>query len=148
MEKLNFTDSETGETFEGFGRVLAETRIYGVNNLNAMAWLYQIENRLRTATIPDYVFAVDFGDNDLMVVQLDDTFSLASWARSIVKDNLESEGGNLLNLPMMMLLSDAAANDLELRKVDMNVTEYRQTLQGKRKPSPTKREPAPIPVVP
>ncbi|MBW2709901.1 MAG: hypothetical protein JRD04_11670 [Deltaproteobacteria bacterium] len=148
MEELKFTDSESSETFEGFGRMLAESRIYGINNPKAMARLYQIENRLRTTDIPDYVFVADFGDNDLMVVKLNDAFSLASWIRSIFKDDMEREDGNILRLPMMGLLSDAAANDLDLRKVRMNVTEYRQILQGKRKPTPEpKQEPVPILVV-
>ena len=146
MEELKFTDSESSETFEGFGRLLAETRIYGINNPKAMARFYQIENRLRTAAVPDYVFVADFGNNDLMVVKHNDPFSLSSWVRSVIRDDLED--GNFLRLPVGMLLRDAGANDLELHKVYINVIEYRQNLQGKRNPAPEpKQEPAPIPVV-
>ncbi len=132
MEELKFTDAESNETFEGFGRLLAEARIYGINNPKAMARLYQIENRLRTTDIPDYILVADFGDNDLMVVEHNDPFSLASWTRSVIKDDLESEDGNILRQPMAKLLRDADANDLDLHKVHMNVIEYQQILQGKR----------------
>jgi len=44
---------------------------------------------------------------------------------------------------MSKLLRDAAANDLALHKVYMNVIEYSQILQGKRTPAPVpKQEPA------
>jgi len=136
MKELNFTDSESGETFEGFGQLLAEARIYGTNNPKAMARFYQIENRLRTTDIPDYVLVADFGDDDLMVVKFNDPFNLATWLRLVIKDDLESEDGNLLRFPMSKLLRDAAANDLTLHKVYLNVVEYRQILQGKRTPAP------------
>jgi len=78
MEALKFTDSESGETFEGFGRLLAEARIYGINNPKAMTRFYQIGNKFRTTDIPDYVLVADFGDNDLMVVKFNDPFNLAT----------------------------------------------------------------------
>ena len=144
MEELKFTDSETGETFSGFGRMLAESRIFEKNYSEARARFYQVENRNRLATIPDYLLVAVLGPDEVMVEKFNDAFHFASWMRNLIQEDLLEPGENVLFMAMQKIIRDAAANSLDFHKIHMNIVEYRQILTGKKKLPEAAPEPIPI----
>ena len=149
MEQLRFEDTESGETFEGFGRMLAESRIFGKNYSEARARFYKIENRRRTATIPDFLLVGVLAPDEVMLEKFNDAFHFASWMRLMIQEDLREPGGNVLFLAMQKIIRDASANSNELYQVRMNLIEFRQILTGKIQfPEPDPEpEPMPIPAV-
>ena len=151
MEKLEFTDTESGENFKGFGRMIAESRIFGKNYPEAMARFYQVENRRRTATIPDYLLVAVLGPDEVMLEKFNDAFHFASWMRLMIQEDLREPGGNVLFMAMTKVIRDASAVNPDIYEVYLNLIEYRQILTGKiqfPEPEPEPElEPVPIPAV-
>ena len=134
-KKLEFTDSESGEQFEGWGVLLGEARIYGVNYPKAMLRLYRISRDQihPEKPLPDYVVTALLKPGDLLVEQFQDSFGFAFWCRGIVEDNYKTEGENALYVPLMKIFSDVSPSNPVIKKISRSVAEYRRALQGDRK---------------
>jgi len=121
--ELNFTDSATGEVFNGHGRLLVSRRITDT-------WSKSVAGIYETETPAGFLFVLRAGDDDLKFEKFDSLGRLESWIRATIRHDLEGPGNNL-RFPLMGLLRDAAHNDPAFQEICNGLAELEKTIQDR-----------------